>query len=97
MKHVGKMAESLPPLVPRRRVKRGVAPAAAAPVAVHGCEGRRVVGSDGRGGGEGAEVGVAVAGRVAGVAHVEGGTAVDGVAVLSGLKRGQKDDRYDLR
>ena len=91
------MAES-PSLVPRGGVKRGVAPVSPVAVAVHGGEGRRAVGvDDGGGGGEGAEVGVAVAGRVAGVAHVEGGTAVDGVAVLSGLKRGQKDDRYDLR
>ena len=63
------------------RVKRGVSPVAH--VAVHGGEGRRAVGvDDGGGGGEGAEVGVAVAGRVAGVAHVEGDSAVGGVAVL---------------
>ena len=66
----------------RGRVKRRVTPVSPA-MTVHGGEGRRVViGGDGRGGGEGAEVGVAVAGRVAGVAHVEGGSAVDRVAVL---------------
>ena len=47
----------------------------------HGGEGRRVVGLDGGGGGEGAEVRVAVARRVTGVADVEA-SVVDRVAVL---------------
>ena len=63
------------------RVKRGVSPVAPM-VAVHGGEGRRVV-VGGGGGGESAEIGVAVAGRVAGVPHVQGGITVGGgVAVL---------------
>ena len=51
-------------------------------MAVHGGKSRPVVcQGDGGCGGEGADVGVAVAGRVAGVAHVEGGSAVDRVAM----------------
>ena len=68
------------------RVKRGVSPVAPM-VAVHGGEGRRVV-IWGGGGGEGAEVRVAVAGGVARVAHVQGSITIGGgVAVLCRKKR----------
>ena len=58
-------------------------PVAPAPMAVHGGKSRPVVcQGDGGCGSEGADVGVAVAGRVAGVPHVEWGSAVDGVTIL---------------
>ena len=70
------------------RVERKLVPVAPAAVAVHGGKSPRVVGrGGGKGGGEGADVGVAVAGRVAGVAHVEWGSAVNGVTILWGRCR----------